>query len=64
MNKTIKIGNPIEITNMGFLGLETWVGKVIGVNYNQYIIDFGLNTVIEPRFQTRLKTSRLDCVSI
>jgi len=40
---------------MGLMGLETYIGLIIGENYNQYIIDFGINTFIEERYQTRMK---------
>lgn len=51
----MKIGDKIEVPNMGFMGLETYTGKVVGVNYVNYIIDFGKDTVVEQRFQTRNK---------
>jgi len=50
-----KIGDKIEVPNMGLMGLETYIGKIVGVNYKQYIIDFGENTVVEQRFQTKTK---------
>lgn len=50
-----KIGDKIEVPNMGFMGLETYIGTVVGINYKQYIIDFG-KTFVEQRFQTRLKS--------
>ena len=49
-----KIGDKIEVPNMGFMGLETYIGTVVGINHKQYIIDLG-KTFVEQRFQTRLK---------
>ncbi len=51
----MKINDEIRVPNMGFMGLETYIGKIVGVNHKQYIIDFGENTLVEQRFQTRLK---------
>ncbi len=48
-----KIGDVIKVSGMGFMGLETYSGKIVGINQTQYIIDFG-KTIIEQRFQTRL----------
>ena len=53
MNK--KIGDKIQVPNMGFMGLETYIGKIVGTSYYKYIIDFGEDTVVEQRFQIRNK---------
>ena len=53
----IKIGDKIEINEMGFLGLETYIGKVVGITNEYYIIDFGDKTIVEQRFQIRRKNS-------
>lgn len=42
---------------MGCMGMETWIGKIVGVTYEYYIIDFGLDSVMEQRFQIRKKSS-------
>lgn len=51
-----KIGDKIKVPNMGIMGLETYVGEIVGINYKDYIIDFGKNIFAEQRFQTRLKS--------
>ncbi len=48
-----KIGDTISVKGIGFLGLETWVGTIVGTTYKYYIIDFGEGTKGEQRFQIR-----------
>lgn len=50
----MKIGEKIKVPNMGFMGLETYIGTIVGVTYKYYIIDFG-ETIVEQRFQIRPK---------
>lgn len=52
---TKQIGDSIKVGGMGFMGLETYHGTVVGLNYKDYIIDFGEDTLVEQRFQTRCK---------
>tara|TARA_R100000541_G_C1857914_1_gene78708 strand:- start:457 stop:627 length:171 start_codon:yes stop_codon:yes gene_type:complete len=49
----MKIQDKIKIPNMGFMGLEDWIGTIVGTTKDYYIIDFGENTIVEQRFQIR-----------
>lgn len=51
----MKLKDKIEVPNMGFMGFETYIGTIVGINYTYYIIDFGENTAIDERFQIRPK---------
>tara|TARA_R110000803_G_scaffold131141_5_gene198423 strand:+ start:1983 stop:2156 length:174 start_codon:yes stop_codon:yes gene_type:complete len=51
----MKIKDKIKVYNIGFMGLEIWTGFVVGVNYTNYIIDLGENTIGHQRFITRKK---------
>lgn len=50
-----EIGDKIRVSCMGFMGLETWIGTIVGTTYKHYIIDFGEDTIGEQRFQIRKK---------
>lgn len=54
-NMTKSIGDTIKVPGMGFMGLEEYIGTIVGTNQINYIIDFGEDTVVEQRFQTRSK---------
>ena len=52
MKKSLQINDKIEVPNMGFMGLETYTGTVIGTNSKQYIVDLGEGTVVHQRYIT------------
>ena len=47
------IGDKIDVKNMGFMGFETYTGKVRGITKKYYIVDFGKDQRpdVEQRFQ-------------
>lgn len=49
---TKKIGDKIKVPDVGMMGLETYIGDVVGVTYQYYIIDLGEN-ILNPRFVLR-----------
>jgi len=50
INKEIKIGDSISVSDMGLMGLETYTGEVVGTTNKKLIVDFGA-TIVEQRFQ-------------
>ncbi|WP_421809046.1 hypothetical protein [Flagellimonas sp.] len=60
----INIGNKVKVSEMGFMGLEDWYGRVTEIiDENNCTVDFGKDTILSPQFMI-IHKSRISLDSV